>query len=200
MASALLWPAYGELPQRQGGEEDLRHEGLLSQALQAGATGQGSPMGSLATARGAHTATLLPGGQTVSLDPVDTDKDGQTDYIDDDSDDDGSKDGQDNCRLESNADQQDTDRNGRGDVCDVDLDGDTVANESDNCPMQGNYDQLDTDANARGNACDPDGDARMWGGSYACAVGDGSAVGLAPLLGLLLFALGARRTSNRWKR
>ncbi|MBN2454177.1 thrombospondin type 3 repeat-containing protein [Candidatus Woesearchaeota archaeon] len=61
-----------------------------------------------------------------------------------DADGDGILDENDNCPLDSNADQADTDSDGAdgvGDVCD-------------NCPLDSNADQADTDSDGIGDVCD----------------------------------------------
>ena len=61
-------------------------------------------------------------------------------YLDTDSDDDGTPDTTDNCRLVAN-DQTDTDGDGFGDKCD-------------NCPDQANPGQEDNDGDGIGDVCD----------------------------------------------
>src|SRR5262249_14345261 len=62
LSCALLWLACGEMP--QGGSAPGR-KGRETQALQAPAMGLWSPTGNLASARGFHTATLLPSGTVL---------------------------------------------------------------------------------------------------------------------------------------
>ena len=62
-----------------------------------------------------------------------------------DTDNDGSNDGTDNCRLVSNASQADVDGDGPGDACD-------------NCPTIANPLQLDRDRDGLGDDCDDDDD------------------------------------------
>jgi hypothetical protein len=62
---------------------------------------------------------------------------------DGDLDNDGVRDGQDNCLQTPNKDQSDVDKDGVGDACD-------------NCPRIQNPDQRDSDFDGQGNACDPD--------------------------------------------
>ncbi len=96
-----------------------------------------------------------------------------------DGDVDGVCDSDDNCPLNSNADQADSDRDGRGDVCDncpatsnadqadsdndgigdaceacADGDGDGICDSVDNCPITSNHDQADGDGDGVGDACD----------------------------------------------
>ena len=54
----------------------------------------------------------------------DENENGMADCLDDDDDGDGVKDGDDNCPLIANPDQEDMDEDGIGDVCDDDADGD----------------------------------------------------------------------------
>ena len=97
--------------------------------------------------------------------PADTDSDGIVDYLDTDSDNDGILDGDDNCRIVENPDQQDTDSDGEGDACADDTDGDGVLNHLDNCPAISNADQSDVDSDGTGDLCDDDID----GDNYANA-------------------------------
>lgn len=122
---------------------------------------------------------------------LDDDNDGLTDaqevalgtaFDDADTDDDGHNDGDDNCPLLGNDDQEDTDDDGVGNACDTDSDNDglsddderniwltdpddadtdddTVEDGDDNCPLAANTDQLNTDNSADGgNECDLDDD------------------------------------------
>jgi len=78
-------------------------------------------------------------------------------YTEPDSDSDGVLDTEDNCPLDSNADQADSDGNGIGDACEsgpVDTDGDGWNDDVDNCPTVFNSDQADSDGNGIGDACD----------------------------------------------
>ncbi len=77
---------------------------------------------------------------------------------DDDDDNDGVLDINDNCPLNSNADQLDSDNDGEGDVCDIDDDNDGVPDTEDNCPLVANADQADTDNDTIGDVCDDDTD------------------------------------------
>lgn len=102
----------------------------------------------------------------------------------DDDDSDGVDDGQDNCQLVDNPDQNDTDQDNVGNVCDVicpitppgatgidtdpfsptygcavaedpnDDDGDGVVDTADNCPLVSNADQANRDGDSLGDACD----------------------------------------------
>jgi MYXO-CTERM domain-containing protein len=132
-----------------------------------------------------------------NADQQDTDDDGTGDACDVDDDGDTVVDARDTCPLLANPDQLDTDSDAQGDACDPDDDGDEVVDSSDNCQLVPNAEQLDVDEDALGNACDPNNDNRFMGGGLGCTAGSGSAGGLAPMLGLLLFALMARRSRPR---
>jgi len=88
--------------------------------------------------------------------PADTDSDGIVDYLDTDSDNDGILDGDDNCRIVVNPEQDDMDGDGTGDACAGDTDGDGVLNDQDNCPTASNADQSDVDEDGIGDVCDED--------------------------------------------
>lgn len=88
--------------------------------------------------------------------PADTDSDGIVDYLDTDSDNDGILDGDDNCRIVVNPEQDDMDGDGTGDACAGDTDGDGVLNDQDNCPTASNADQSDVDQDGLGDVCDED--------------------------------------------
>ncbi len=75
-----------------------------------------------------------------STPPVDTDRDGVADEID-------------NCPLVANADQANFNSDSQGDVCD-DTDGDTIMDSVDNCREDENTDQANVDRDALGDACD----------------------------------------------
>jgi len=72
--------------------------------------------------------------------------------------------GQDNCPIDSNTNQQDSDGDKVGDKCDncdddknldqKDDDGDGVGDECDNCPDHPNEDQEDEDNNGTGDKCE----------------------------------------------
>ena len=97
-----------------------------------------------------------------------TDGDEAADCVDEDDDDDGVPDGEDNCPLDANTDQQDTDGDGFGDVCDggcwledlevFEEDCDGIPDDSDNCPYVSNADQTDLDGDGIGDPCDSDDD------------------------------------------
>jgi len=79
-----------------------------------------------------------------------------------DSDGDGIFDGEDNCPLAPNLNQEDCDEDGRGNACDEDpcpagdSDGDGLTDDVDNCPEVSNVDQADCDEDGQGDACDQD--------------------------------------------
>lgn len=76
-----------------------------------------------------------------------TDTDGDT-FVDE----------QDNCPVNTNADQLDSDGDGIGDACDTDIDDDGITNTVDNCPSIANADQSDIDNDTIGDVCDADAD------------------------------------------
>ena len=84
----------------------------------------------------------------------DFDQDGDPDWLDTDSDNDGVADSADNCPLVANGDQADADGDGLGNACDGDDDADGVVDSADNCPLAANSDQTDSDGDGLGNACD----------------------------------------------
>ena len=77
---------------------------------------------------------------------------------DEDDDDDGILDGQDNCPLIPNPEQEDTDGDGAGDACDTDDDNDGIPDTEDNCPLVANPGQEDSDNDGIGDVCDTDSD------------------------------------------
>ena len=110
---------------------------------------------------------------------VDSDTDGFKDCMDEDDDNDGSKDvddcepfdgqmhpgaseqcdGADNdCDGEVDEGFSDLDADGLADCVDGDKDGDGVDNEVDNCALKANAEQGDGDGDGIGDACDNDGD------------------------------------------
>ena len=82
-----------------------------------------------------------------------------------DLDGDGVLNGDDNCPLTINADQQNSDGQSWGDACDADSDG--VHDSADNCPNTANPEQLDSDNDGTGDACTGttagDGDVELVG-------------------------------------
>ena len=73
--------------------------------------------------------------------------------VDDDGD--GVLDGDDNCPLISNDNQDDEDSDGIGNACDGennDSDGDGFLDDVDNCPLVSNGDQVDLDDDGQGDA------------------------------------------------
>lgn len=66
----------------------------------------------------------------------DTDKDGKSDCVDPDDDNDGVADEKDNCPLVLNPDQSDIDGDTKGDLCDFDMDGDGFLNDIDCAPKE----------------------------------------------------------------
>jgi len=106
-----------------------------------------------------------------TVDPNDTDGDGQANATD-------------NCPDDFNPLQEDGDSDGDGDVCDncpedsnsdqADGDSDGVGNVCDNCPSDANPEQEDMNSDGEGDACDPDidGDGIEQGdGSNPCTGG-----------------------------
>ena len=65
----------------------------------------------------------------------DTDQDGLADCMETDKDGDGVADGEDNCPLVSNPEQEDNDLDNDGDACDLDDDNDQVADGDDCAPL-----------------------------------------------------------------
>ena len=77
---------------------------------------------------------------------------------DSDIDQDGITFSEDNCPVDSNANQFDSDQDGIGEVCDTDLDDDGTLNLDDNCPFINNPSQADEDRDNIGDICEPDTD------------------------------------------
>jgi hypothetical protein len=77
---------------------------------------------------------------------------------DEDDDNDGILDGDDNCPLIPNPEQEDTDGDGQGDACDSDDDNDGIPDAEDNCPLVPNPGQEDADNDGIGDVCDTDDD------------------------------------------
>ena len=73
-----------------------------------------------------------------------------------DYDEDGVRNGRDNCWKYENPEQADMDGDGVGDVCDPDRDGDWDQNVDDNCPDHVNVHQDDLDEDGLGDPCDND--------------------------------------------
>ena len=73
-----------------------------------------------------------------------------------DRDEDGVRDGFDNCPGSSNPAQTDSDGDTLGDACDlnIDTDSDGIDDQLDNCPLVSNVNQTDTDGNGTGDACE----------------------------------------------
>ena len=99
--------------------------------------------------KGRTVAELCDGiDQDCDLQPdngfVDTDGDGVKDCVDDDDDGDGLADGDDNCPLVSNVDQQDDDHDGVGSVCD-----DTPGIIEDNCAIRATQTPVAADGHSR---------------------------------------------------
>lgn len=88
------------------------------------------------------------GDADLATPPVDSDNDGDADYIDIDRDDDGANDNVDNCPDTANPGQEDADQDGEGDACEavVDADGDGIS------------DDVETSFGTDPNSTDSDGD------------------------------------------
>lgn len=71
-----------------------------------------------------------------------------------DTDEDGIVDGEDNCPLVANPNQENIDADVFGDACDDNIDGDDLLNVDDNCPLVANNSQDDFDGDLIGDACD----------------------------------------------
>jgi hypothetical protein len=89
---------------------------------------------------------------------IDTDGDTVVDCEDPDDDNDGSLDGEDNCRTTFNPLQEASDDDNLGDACDSNDDGDRFLDQNDNCPQVHNSRQWDSDGDGVGDACDSDVD------------------------------------------
>jgi hypothetical protein len=107
------------------------------------------------------TPTPTPRPPPTPCEGNDTDGDGLANRCDPDDDNDGVPDGQDNCRLVANPNQQDTDGDGLGDRCDRDNDGDGVPDDHDNCPLTPNTNQRDSDNDGVGDRCDSEPSAAL---------------------------------------
>ena len=68
---------------------------------------------------------------TALPEPLNTDPTSPIDALSPDSDGDGVRDEDDNCRLSVNLEQTDLDGDGQGDACDIDVDGDGIRTEYD---------------------------------------------------------------------
>ena len=75
-------------------------------------------------------------------------------WNDADCDNDGIKNGDDNCAFTANTNQTDNDNDGIGDTCDDDDDNDGIIDTVDNCPLTPNTDQADRDHDGKGDVCD----------------------------------------------
>lgn len=101
----------------------------------------------------------------TSLLLADTDNDGLGDLteinlgtnpLSADTDGDKINDGEDNCQVNLNFDQQNIDGDESGDICDTDDDNDSIDDTLDNCPSTSNADQSDIDNDGDGDSCDND--------------------------------------------
>ena len=98
----------------------------------------------------------------VVEDCIDTDGDGQGNFVDTDSDGDGISDSDEAGDADPSTPPVDTDGDGQPDYIDTDSDGDGVLDGTDNCRLVVNADQKDGDGNGVGNACENDMDGDGW--------------------------------------
>ena len=113
---------------------------------------------------------------------LDTDGDELADCVDPDDDGDGEPDGDDNCPLTPNPDQNNSDTDGLGDACDTDDDNDELLDGDDNCPLTPNPLQEDHDGDGQGDACDLDDDDDGTPDAADCGPLDDTVYPLAPEL------------------
>ncbi|RKT00767.1 gliding motility-associated C-terminal domain-containing protein [Flavobacterium sp. 123] len=92
-----------------------------------------------------NTCDYLAASQTLSPSAL---------WNDADCDNDGIRNGDDNCVFTANANQTDNDNDGLGDTCDDDDDNDGILDTVDNCPLTPNSDQADRDHDGKGDVCD----------------------------------------------
>ncbi len=129
----------------------------------------------------------------------DADTDGVDDACDADDDNDGVRDGDDNCPRAPNELQTNSDTDGLGDACDSDDDGDGIDDGTDNCALLPNANQADNDADGVGDVCDLTPNPPVVPPSptgCGCSTDPSAAVGLTLLL-LARLGIGRRRQSTR---